>query len=92
MATTIGQMSRSDLQQLIERVVEEKLLCLLGDPDEDLLLKKGLRDRLVRQQKATARGDRGDSLQEVAIAQARRQVQEGRTIGHGELKRELGLD
>jgi PHD/YefM family antitoxin component YafN of YafNO toxin-antitoxin module len=27
-----------------------------------------------------------------SIAQARRQVREGRTIGHDDLKRELGLD
>ena len=27
-----------------------------------------------------------------SIAEARRQVQEGRTIGHGDLKKELGLD
>ena len=52
MATMVGQMSTSELQQLIERVLEEKLFDLLGDADEGLFLKKGLRDRLVRQQRA----------------------------------------
>ena len=66
MATMVGQMSRSELKQLIERVVEEKLLDLLGDADEGLRLKKGMRERLVRQQRAVAQGERGESLQEVA--------------------------
>jgi hypothetical protein len=63
MATMVGQMSRRELAQLIGRAVEEKLLDLLGDADEGLLLKKGLRDRLVRQQRAVAQGERGASLQ-----------------------------
>ena len=66
MATIIGQMSRRELRQLIERIVEEKLLDLLVDTDEGLPLKKGLRDRLVRQQRAVAQGERGESLQDVA--------------------------
>jgi hypothetical protein len=44
----------------------EKLLDLLGDADEGLPLKKRLRDRLVRQQRAVAQGERGESLQKVA--------------------------
>jgi len=44
---------------MIDRAVEEKILQLLGDPDEKLILKKSLRTRLLRQKKAVAKGQRG---------------------------------
>ena len=43
-------------------MVEEKLRDLLGDPDQGFVLKKTIKDRLLRQRKAVASGQRGESL------------------------------
>jgi len=50
---------------MIENVVEQKLLELLGDPDEGLLLRKSVRDRLLRQERAVAAGDLGEPFEGV---------------------------
>ncbi len=47
---------------MIDRAVEEKLLQLLGDPDENLAFKKSLRTRLLRQKRAVAKGQRGEDF------------------------------
>ena len=65
MATKVAQMTKSELQEMIETTVEQKLLELLGDPDEGLRLKKLVRDRLLRQKQAVAAGERGKPLKEV---------------------------
>ena len=65
MATTVAQMSKDELRELIETSIEQKLLELLGDPDEGLEIRKSLHDRLVRQQKAVATGERGQPLEDV---------------------------
>jgi hypothetical protein len=59
-------MTKDELQEMIGAVVEEKLLELLGDPDEGLSLRKAARDRLVRQTAAVDRGERGERLEDVA--------------------------
>jgi vacuolar-type H+-ATPase subunit E/Vma4 len=63
-------MTRQELQEMIsnavESAVEQKLLEILGDPDEGLTIRKQVVDRLARQKKAVARGERGRSLDEVA--------------------------
>jgi hypothetical protein len=64
MATTIAEMTRDELREMIETSVEQKLLELLGDPDEGLELRKTVRDRLVRQQKAVAKGEHGTLFDE----------------------------
>lgn len=66
MTTTVAQMSQDELREMIETSVERKLLELLGDPDEGLVLKKSVRTRLLRQQKALTPNERGRSLQDVA--------------------------
>jgi hypothetical protein len=38
---------------------------LLGDPDEGLSLRKSVRERLLRQKRAVAEGERGVPLEEV---------------------------
>lgn len=48
MSTTIAQMTKRELKELIEASIEEKLLELLGDPDEGLPLRKSVRERLLR--------------------------------------------
>ena len=65
MATTVAQMSKDELRELIETSIEQKLLEMLGDPDEGLEIRKSLHDRLVRQQKAVATGERGQPLEDV---------------------------
>lgn len=62
MAATVAKMTKSELKEIIESTVEKKLLQLLGDPDEGRALKKTLRDRLLRQRRAVAGGERGESL------------------------------
>ena len=62
---TVAQMTKDELQELIETMIEQKLLELLGDPDEDLPLRKEIRERLLRQKKAVAEGERGELLENV---------------------------
>lgn len=66
MATTIAQMTKEELEEIIGTVVEQKLLELLGDPDEGLPVRESLRKRLVRQRQAVAQGVRGQPLDRVA--------------------------
>jgi hypothetical protein len=65
MATTVGQMTTDELREMIGALIEQKLLELLGDPDEGLEIRKAVRDRLLRQKKAVAGGERGEPLEEV---------------------------
>jgi hypothetical protein len=65
MATKVAQMTKSELQEMIETTVEQKLLELLGDPDEGLHLKKLVRDRLLRQKQAVAAGERGKPFKDM---------------------------
>ncbi len=64
MATKVAQMTKTELQEMIETTVEQKLLELLGDPDEGLRLKKLVRDRLLKQKQAVAAGERGEPIKE----------------------------
>ena len=66
MAPNVGQLSTDELREIIGSVVEEKLKEILGDPDEGLELNALVRDRLLRQQRAVAEGERGDDLDDVA--------------------------
>ena len=65
MATTVAQMTRDELEEVIETSLERKLLELLGDPDEGLEIRKAIRDRLRRQQEAVAAGERGVPFDDV---------------------------
>ena len=62
MAATVARMTKHELKEIIESTVEQKLLELLGDPDQGLVPRKTLKDRLLRQRKAVASGERGESL------------------------------
>ncbi len=62
MAATVARMTKHELKEIIESTVEQKLLELLGDPDQGLVLKKTVKDRLLRQRKTIASGQRGESL------------------------------
>jgi hypothetical protein len=65
MSTSVAQMTKDELAQMLSNVVEKKLIELLGDPDEGLVLKESVRKRLIRQKKAVAKGERGVDFVEV---------------------------
>ncbi len=65
MSDTVAQMSKDELKQMIEVAVEEKLLELLGDPDEGLEIRRSVRERLLRQKKVVAEGERGEPFEDV---------------------------
>jgi hypothetical protein len=46
MAATVVEMTQNEFREMIESVVEEKLIELLGDPDEGLKLKRSVHSRL----------------------------------------------
>jgi hypothetical protein len=74
MPTTVAQMTKEELSELVELAVEKKLLEMLQDPEEGLELRSTVRDRLLHQQQAVATGERGGPLEEV--------TQELGIIGH----------
>ena len=59
---TVAQMAKEELREMIATLIEQRLLELVGDPDEGLPIRKTLRDRLLRQKKAVERGERGESF------------------------------
>jgi hypothetical protein len=65
MSTTVAQMTKEELKEMIETTIEQKLLEMLGDPDEELRIRKTVRDRLLRQKKAVAEGERGRPFEDV---------------------------
>ena len=66
MAANVGQMSTDELKEIIGSVVEQKLMEILGDPDEAFEIRSEVRSRLIRQKNAVANGERGEELEEVA--------------------------
>ena len=67
MATKVAQMTADELTEMIGTIVEQKLIELFGDPDEGLIMAKSLRNRLIRQKKATAKGERGELFEDVIM-------------------------
>ena len=62
---TVVQISKEELQEIIEAIVEQKLVELFGDPEMDQPIKEALKERLLRQKERVAQGERGESLEEV---------------------------
>ena len=65
MSDMVTQMSKDELKEIIAMTVEQKLMELLGDPDEGLEIRKSVRERLLRQKKAVAAGERGEPFEDV---------------------------
>lgn len=63
MSETVGDMTKEELRQMLDTIVEQRLMDLLGDPDEGLELREELRRRLLEQQEKVAAGERGRSLE-----------------------------
>ena len=62
---TVGQMTVDELREMIGRIIAQKPLELLGDPDEGLELRKAVRERLLRQKQAVEAGERGEPFEEI---------------------------
>ncbi len=66
---TLAQMTRDELKELIEdaveTAVEQKLLEILGDPDEGLEIRQRVRQRLLYQKQMVASGERGQEMKDV---------------------------
>ena len=62
MAKTVADMTPVELRLMVGALIEEKLLELLGDPDEGLELRESVRLRLEKQREAVAAGERGRPL------------------------------
>jgi hypothetical protein len=65
MTITVAEMTKDELKEMIETLIEQKLLELLGDPDEGLEIRKSTRERLLRQQRAVRAGERGEAFEDV---------------------------
>lgn len=65
MSATIAQMTPDELREMIESIIEQKLAELLADPDNGLILRPEVEERLRRQMAAVAGGERGYSLNDV---------------------------
>jgi hypothetical protein len=64
-SNTIAQMTRSEFREMLGTLIEEKLTEILVDPDEGLEFKASFRNRLLKQKKAVARGERGELFDDV---------------------------
>lgn len=65
MSITIAQMTKAEFKELLEDIIEQKLIELLGDPDEGLPIRKSVRERLLSQKQAVAMGERGEPFEDV---------------------------
>lgn len=63
-------MTKDQFREMVEGIVERKLVELLGDPDDGLPIRKSAHDRLLRQKRRVARGERGESF-EAAVKRLR---------------------
>lgn len=62
MTMTVGEMTLSELREMIDFIIEQKLREMLGDPDEGLELREAVVVRLRKQQQdAVTTGERGTS-------------------------------
>lgn len=62
----VGEMELDELRQWIEMIVEQKLLEMLGDPDEGLALRPEIAERVRRTLAEIAQGQTFVPAQEVA--------------------------
>jgi hypothetical protein len=59
-------MTTEQFRQMLGDTIEQKLVELLGDPDEGLPVRRSVQARLLRQRRGVARGERGEPLEGVA--------------------------
>ncbi len=64
-SNTVAQMTRAEFREMLGALIEEKLAEMLRDPDEGLEFKASFRNRLIKQKKAVAKGERGELFDDV---------------------------
>lgn len=62
MATTVAELTPAELRAMIEEIVHDQLVDLIGDPDQGLKLRPEVWDQLKRQQERVRQGDLGTPL------------------------------
>lgn len=65
MSTLVAQMTKDELIEIIETIIERKLLQILNTLDEEVNLKQTVGDRLLRQKQMVNNGERGQSFDAV---------------------------
>jgi hypothetical protein len=58
-------MTKDQFREMLGETIEQKLIELLGDPDEGLSIRNSIRTRLLRQRRKVAHGERGEPLEDV---------------------------
>ena len=65
MPKIVAEMTAKELRELVGSAVEQKLVELLGDPDAGFVIGENVGKLLLRQKRAVAKGERGESLEAV---------------------------
>jgi hypothetical protein len=58
-------MTKDQFREMLGDTIEQKLIELLGDPDDGFDIRSSVRARLLRQKRKVARGERGEPLEDV---------------------------
>jgi hypothetical protein len=66
MSVKVAELTVDELTQVVQAAVEQKLIEILGDPDEGLELREEIKARLRRSLEAEQSGVQGTPAQEVA--------------------------
>ena len=66
MSVRVAELTVDEFKQVIEATVEQKLLEMLGDPDEGLELREEVKARLRRSLRAEEGGARGIPAEDAA--------------------------
>ena len=66
MSAKVAELTVDELTQVVQAAVEQKLMEMLGDPDERLELREEIKARLQRSLEAEQSGVQGIPAQEVA--------------------------
>jgi len=65
MSSTVAEMTRDELREIIESSIERKLNEFFSDPDAGLEINESLRKQLLRQEKDFEQGHRGKAFTDV---------------------------
>lgn len=65
MAATVAELTPAELRAMIEEVVRDELLDVVGDPDEGLELRPEVRAQLEVQRERVRQGDLGIPLADI---------------------------
>ena len=65
MSSTVAEMSRDELREIIESSIERKLNEFFSDPDAGLEINESLHKQLLRQEEDFEQGQRGKAFTDV---------------------------